>query len=156
FQDARARPADWGPLQHERAHFNHRGITEDLNFYLVEIPGGIEGGIRYDTELFLPATAQLLAQRFAATLMAVAERPQQRIAEALAQAEASRPAARAPEAAPARGQDLLQLLERSEGVLLRHGELALDGAALQARIAVARARLSDGSAAVELGASDPV
>ncbi|RFP81019.1 amino acid adenylation domain-containing protein [Hydrogenophaga borbori] len=157
FQDARARPANWGPLTHERTRFKHRGATEDLNFWLVEIPGGIEGGIQYDTQLFLPSTAQLLRERFLATLMGLADNPNRRVADVLLPGAAELERLRTLDAAPVVGHDLLKALARADGTpLLRHGANALDGAALQARVAAARAQQGSGRSAVEIATQDPI
>ncbi len=157
FQDARARPGNWGPLTHERTRFKHRGATEDLNFWLVEIAAGIEGGIQYDTQLFLPSTAQLLRERFLATLMGLAENPNRRVAEALAPSAADLERLRALDAAPVSGHDLLKALARSDGAaLLRLGTQALDGHALQARVAAARDALGAGSGPVDIATAEPL
>ncbi len=157
FQDARARPGNWGPLSHERTRFKHRGATEDLNFWLVEIPSGIEGGIQYDTQLFLPSTAQLLRERFLATLMGLADNPNRQVAEALTPSAAELERLRALDAAPVSGHDLLKALARSEGAtLLRVGTQALDGPALQARAAAARDPLGPGSGPVDIAAVEPL
>ncbi len=156
FQDARARPANWGPLTHQRTRFKHRGATEDLNFWLVEIPSGIEGGIQYDTQLFLPSTAQLLHKRFVAALMGLAADPTRRVAETLTPSAAELEQLRALDAAPISGHDLLKALARADGAVLNHAGTTLDGAALQARVAAAREKLGAGSGAVEITADDPI
>ncbi|QIM51885.1 non-ribosomal peptide synthetase/type I polyketide synthase [Hydrogenophaga crocea] len=139
FQDARARPKNWGPLTHERTRFRHRGATEDLNFWLVEIPAGIEGGIQYDTGLFLPETAAWLRERFLATFLGLAKQPNQRIADALQATEADRARVLALDAAPVQGPDLLKLLERHSGAaVLRHGERSLSASELLQRVQAAR------------------
>jgi non-ribosomal peptide synthetase component F len=112
FQDTRDRPTRWGPLAHERVHVRHRDATEDLNLWLVEIPSGIEGGVQYDTHLYLPDTARALHHRFAALLEAVANSPEQTVAQLIAPTETEQAAVLALDAAmPARVESLFELLE---------------------------------------------
>ncbi|MBX3611483.1 MAG: amino acid adenylation domain-containing protein [Hydrogenophaga sp.] len=149
FQDARARPANWGPLTHERTKFKHRGATEDLNFWLVEIPTGIEGGIQYDTQLFLPSTARLLHKRFMATLMALADKPTQRIADTIALGADETARLQALDAPALNGQDPFKALGRDDcSTRLRANGEWLDAAGIRARMASAEARLDQGNGAV--------
>ncbi|MBX3622878.1 MAG: amino acid adenylation domain-containing protein [Rhizobacter sp.] len=77
FQDARARQTQWGPLDHERIPVMHKGATEDLNLWMVEIPSGIEAGVQYNADVFLPETARALRDRFLATLERLVDNPEQ-------------------------------------------------------------------------------
>lgn len=140
FQDARSRPTHWGPLAHERVRIKHKGATEDLNLWLVEIPSGIEGGIQYDTHLYLPETARALHERFVALLDAVSRAPHQTVAQLTAPSPAEQTrvlALDAPAAAPA--QSLFNLLEQratapSVPALLRVGATELDAKELLRRV----------------------
>ena len=140
FQDTRDRPTRWGPLAHERVHVRHRGATEDLNLWLVEIPSGIEGGIQYDTHLYLPETAQALHQRFAALLEAVANSPEATVAQLIAPTAADQATVLAFDAGPSAAvPGLFELLEKraSESgneVLLRMGSQAFTAAEFLQRL----------------------
>ena len=81
FQDARARQTHWGNLAHERIPVLQRGATEDINLWMVEIPTGIEGGVQYNADLFLPGTIAALRDRFIGLLDELMRRPQQSIGE---------------------------------------------------------------------------
>jgi amino acid adenylation domain-containing protein len=89
FQDARARQTQWGPLHHERILLQQKGATEDINLWMVEIPGGIEGGVQYNADLFLPSTAKALRDRFLAMLESLTSDPHQSVAQILAAAGGS-------------------------------------------------------------------
>ncbi|MEQ1685707.1 MAG: amino acid adenylation domain-containing protein [Burkholderiaceae bacterium] len=84
FQDARARQTHWGNLAHERIPVLQRGATEDLNLWMVEVPGGIEGGVQYNTELFLPSTAAALRDRLLRALDSLVHNPQQLVEQLFA------------------------------------------------------------------------
>ncbi|WP_290658592.1 non-ribosomal peptide synthetase/type I polyketide synthase [Aquabacterium sp.] len=84
FQDARQRQTHWGPLAHERIPLLQKGATEDLNLWMVEIPGGIEGGLQYNAELFQPATVAALRDRFLRLLSELASDPRQPVRQLLA------------------------------------------------------------------------
>lgn len=90
FQDARQRQTHWGPLAHERIPLLQKGATEDLNLWMVEIPGGIEGGFQYNAELFLPQTIAALRDRFVQALQAVVQAPSQPVASLLQASAADR------------------------------------------------------------------
>jgi amino acid adenylation domain-containing protein len=91
FQDARQRPEHWGPLAHERIKVFHRGSTEDINLWMVEIPDGISVGLQYNSDLFLPETATLLRDRFLSLLDELTRDPSRDVTQLLA----IRPAERA-------------------------------------------------------------
>jgi amino acid adenylation domain-containing protein len=84
FQDARARQTHWGPLAHERIPLLQKGATEDINLWMVEIPNGIEGGVQYNAELFLPSTAAALRDRLLRSLDSLVRDPHQSVAQLLA------------------------------------------------------------------------
>jgi amino acid adenylation domain-containing protein len=83
FQDVRARQVTWGNLSHERIPIQQRGLTEDINLWMVEIPGGIEGGFNYNVNLFAPATIAALRDRFLGLLRDVVRDPQQAVSNLL-------------------------------------------------------------------------
>ena len=76
------------------------GTWNDLDLLLVENPQGLEGYLRYNADLFEPATADALADSFAALLAAVVRAPETRLADLalapalVAQAAAARARAR--------------------------------------------------------------
>ena len=84
FQDARQRPTHWGPLEHTRVTAFQKGSTEDINLWMVEIPNGIEGGLQYNSELYLPETANALRDRFLTVLEDMARNPNRTMAQLLA------------------------------------------------------------------------
>ena len=84
FQDARQRQTHWGPLAHERVSAFQKGSTEDINLWMVEIPSGIEGGVQYNAEIFLPQTATFLRNRFLTVLDELARDPTRTVAQLLA------------------------------------------------------------------------
>jgi amino acid adenylation domain-containing protein len=71
FQDARARETHWGNLHHERIKLLQKGTTDDINLWMVELPSGIEGGIHYNAELFLPETIEALKTQYLALIDAL-------------------------------------------------------------------------------------
>lgn len=81
FQDARARQTTWGPLAHERIPLLQKGATEDVNLWMVEVPNGIEGGVQYNPDIFLPGTATALRDRLLAVLDDMSGNPDQTLAE---------------------------------------------------------------------------
>lgn len=84
YQDARARQTQWGNLAHERIPLPHRGTTEDLNIWMVELADSIEAGLQYNADLFLPETADRLRSRLLALLESVIANPEQSLAQLLA------------------------------------------------------------------------
>jgi non-ribosomal peptide synthetase component F len=75
FQDARERARLWGPLSHSSVLVMQKGATEDFGLWLMEVPGGLEGGVNYNADLFEPATAALFRERLLAVLRRVAASP---------------------------------------------------------------------------------
>jgi amino acid adenylation domain-containing protein len=75
FQDARERERQWGPLAHESVLVMQKGATEDFGLWLMEVPGGLEGGINYNVDLFEASTARLLRDRLLALLQRVGDAP---------------------------------------------------------------------------------
>ena len=81
FQDARERPRNWGPLRHESVLVMQKGATEDFGLWLMEVPGGLEGGVNYNADLFDRGTAALFRDRFIGLLQRVAANPQVTVRE---------------------------------------------------------------------------
>jgi amino acid adenylation domain-containing protein len=77
FQDARERPRHWGGLQHSSVLVMQKGATEDFGLWLMEVPGGLEGGFNYNADLFDAATAAAFRERLLTLLELVAEAPGQ-------------------------------------------------------------------------------
>jgi acyl carrier protein len=75
FQDARERPRNWGTLRHESVLVMQKGATEDFGLWLMEVPGGLEGGVNYNADLFERQTAELFRDRFIALLSRVVRQP---------------------------------------------------------------------------------
>jgi amino acid adenylation domain-containing protein len=72
FQDARERERRWGPLTHESVMLMQRGATEDIGLWLMEVPGGLEGGLNYNADLFDASTAVAVRDRLLGLLRRVA------------------------------------------------------------------------------------
>jgi amino acid adenylation domain-containing protein len=62
-------------IRAERISVDTGASPFDLTLALVDAPGGIRGELQYPTDLFEPATAERLAERFAAVLRAIASDP---------------------------------------------------------------------------------
>ncbi len=84
FQDARQRQRSWGGLEHRAVLVMQKGATEDFSLWLMEVPGGLEGGINYNADVFDAATAELMHARLMGLLRRVAETPEVTVAELLA------------------------------------------------------------------------
>ena len=167
YQDARARQTRWGNLEHDRIQLLHRGASEDLNLWMVETPAGLEAGLQYNADLFLPATAEALCRRFLALLDAAVTMPEQPVRALMAPGAAdlrqldewSRPTRSTPEV------DLLDAVADFARRDPEHAALRVNGqlvtrATLQERIGKINALLeaagapADGEALLQLG--DPV
>jgi amino acid adenylation domain-containing protein len=85
FQDARGRKRRWGPLQHSSVLVMQRGATEDFGLWLMEVPGGLEGGFNYNADLFDASTARIFRERLVALLQRVASEPDIGVAALLAE-----------------------------------------------------------------------
>jgi len=81
FQDARERKREWGPLGHKAILVFQKGATEDLGLWLMEVPGGLEGGFTYNADIYLPETAVALRERYEELLTRVAGDPSVRLSE---------------------------------------------------------------------------
>lgn len=84
FQDARERQRRWGPLEHSSVLVMQKGATEDFGFWLMEVPGGLEGGINYNADLFDASTARIFRNRILGLLRRVVEAPHKTLKELLA------------------------------------------------------------------------
>ena len=84
FQDARERQRQWGPLAHRSVLVMQKGATDDLGLWMMEVPGGLEGGIDYNADVFDAATAQTVHARLIGLLTRVAEAPDGTLADLLA------------------------------------------------------------------------
>ncbi len=85
FQDARARLRNWGPLAHSSVLVMQKGATEDFGLWLMEVPGGLEGGFNYNADLFDAATARLFRERLLGLLRRVAQNPNHAVAALLSE-----------------------------------------------------------------------
>lgn len=84
FQDARERQRNWGGLTHSSVLVMQKGATEDLGLWLMEVPGGLEGGFNYNADLFDAATARAFRDRLLDLLVRVVETPRQTLQGILA------------------------------------------------------------------------
>ncbi len=81
FQDARDRRRDWGALHQEGILVFQKGATEDLGLWLMEGPGGLEGGFTYNADIYLPETAAAFRERYLELLRRIAGNPSLKMAE---------------------------------------------------------------------------
>jgi len=79
FQDARDRRRDWGPLRHASILVMQKGATEDFGLWLMEVPGGLEGGFNYNADVFDATTAARFRERLVELLARAALDPDQRL-----------------------------------------------------------------------------
>jgi acyl carrier protein len=94
FQDVRARPGQWGALEHSRYETRSPGVTEDLAMFFVETSGGLHAILSYNSALFSASTMEAFRATLLGVLDALAEGragridslPVQRPASALAPA----------------------------------------------------------------------
>ncbi len=83
FQDARERVREWGQLSHSSILVMQKGATEDLGLWLMEVPGGLEGGVNYNTGLFDASTARMFRDRLLGLLRRIADQPNETLATLL-------------------------------------------------------------------------
>jgi len=81
FQDARDRQRDWGTLRQQTILIFQKGATEDLGLWLMEGPGGLEGGFTYNADIYLPETAAAFRERYLELLRRIAGDPSLRMAD---------------------------------------------------------------------------
>lgn len=87
FQDARERRRDWGPLRHENVLVKQHAATQDLGLWLMEGPGGMEGALMYNADLYDESTISVLYKALLAALDIVERNMDQSLALALTSAE---------------------------------------------------------------------
>jgi acyl carrier protein len=75
FQDARERKRHWGALDHASIPLFQKGAQEDIGLWLMEGPGGLDGGLTYNADLYLRETALALRDRYLAVLRRIAADP---------------------------------------------------------------------------------
>ncbi|WP_162583348.1 non-ribosomal peptide synthetase [Variovorax sp. PBS-H4] len=80
FEDTRERAQGLGPLQLRPVRISQRGATEDLGLWLTDGPGGLEGGLTYNADIYARETALALRDRYLELLRHVAEHPQETLA----------------------------------------------------------------------------
>ena len=168
FQDARQRQTHWGPLAHSRVAAFQKGSTEDINLWMVEIPSGIEGGVQYNADLFLPETAAALRDRFLTVLDELARDPSRSVAQLLAVrpaelallnqwSNAAAPSSPTPDALDTIAARIVASPERpaiQDGATrVSYGEL---GQRVQAFEALLRRQLSVEHSVVAIGVADPI
>ncbi|WP_162577125.1 non-ribosomal peptide synthetase [Variovorax sp. PBL-H6] len=84
FEDTRDRAQHLGPLQLRPVQISQRGATEDLGLWLTDGPGGLEGGLTYNADIYRRETALALRDRYVELLRRVAEHPQESLAALVA------------------------------------------------------------------------
>ena len=166
FQDVRQRPTNWGPLAHARIPIDVKGSTEDVNFWLVDSPAGIVGGVAYNSEIFLAQTGELLRDRFVAVLEQLVSDPRTTMAQMLVVSESERKLLRTwSEPAQAAGDDALdaiatRIVQLPERVALVHGARSIRYAELGQQLASAeraiRARSPGELGTVAVATADPL
>jgi amino acid adenylation domain-containing protein len=75
FQDARNRTRQWGALSQSSILVFQKGATEDLGLWLMEVPGGLEGGFTYNADLYTAETASKFRERYLELLSKLAANP---------------------------------------------------------------------------------
>ncbi len=163
FQDVRQRPTHWGPLAHSRLSVDLKGVTEDINLWLVDAQDGISGGVRFDTDIYLPQTGAALRDRFIALIDGLVRTPDAPLSTLLAPslAETERLQAWAsPALQPVHA--LLPAIEaqiaaRADAAAVHHGERRFSYRELGAAIAMAERAIHQGAAPtrVVIGVADP-
>ncbi|MEP6501826.1 MAG: amino acid adenylation domain-containing protein [Betaproteobacteria bacterium] len=81
FQDARDRKRDWGALRQQAILIFQKGATEDLGLWLMEVPGGLEGGFTYNADIYLSETAVAFRERYLELLRRIAGDPSLKMSE---------------------------------------------------------------------------
>jgi acyl carrier protein len=85
FQDARERTRQWGELTQSGILIFQKGATEDLGLWLMEVPGGLEGGMTYNADIYTATTAETLRSRFLELVQRLIAKPDQTVRELLDQ-----------------------------------------------------------------------
>jgi amino acid adenylation domain-containing protein len=81
YQDARNRPATWGPLGHSNIPVFQPAAAQDVALWFLDNVEGIVGGLNYNTDILLPETARRLADRYRELITAIAKDPRRRLRE---------------------------------------------------------------------------
>lgn len=92
FQDARDRSRRLGSLQTRQMHLMQRGATDDIGVWLMDKPGGLEGALIYNADIYLRETGAQLRERYLELLQRAADRPEASL-DYIASAEGSTSAA---------------------------------------------------------------
>ncbi len=166
YQDARDRQTRWADLEHSRIPIMQKGATEDINLWLVETPSGIEGGVQYNADLFLPATAAMLRDRYVHLIEELILDAEQSVQALLAPAPRERGLLKELSAVSGEGsQGLIALwsaLDASPGrVVIRTAETALTASQFIQKVQLAERRLSNApsfgcDSVVVIAAADPL
>jgi len=83
FQDARERTRRWGDVEQSSILIFQKGATEDLGLWLMEVPGGLEGGFTYNADIYTEATASAFKARFLELVERLIRNPQQPLGDLL-------------------------------------------------------------------------
>ena len=75
FQDARERSLTMGGLADRQLHLTQSGATDDLGLWLMEKPGGLEGAVIYNTDIYLSETGAAFKERYVELLGKLADQP---------------------------------------------------------------------------------
>ncbi len=73
YQDARQRPAAWGPLAHSRFAVKLHGATQDISLWNVRVPHGLECSWTFNTDIFDAPRIEALFTDFRRLLAALAQ-----------------------------------------------------------------------------------
>jgi len=141
YQDARQRPAHWGNLEHHNLPVFQPAAAQDLALWFLDGVDGLVGGLNYNSEILLPATAALLGQRYLALAAEVARAPQVGLRELLCANAAERAriaqwndtTAPAPAAAMIGAYLAPSFSTNADRVAVQNGDESLSYAALGAR-----------------------
>ncbi len=90
YQDARARPARWGNLEHHNVPVFQPAAAQDVALWFLDNVDGVVGGLNYNTDIIEPATAAALGRRFQAVIQAIAADPRLTVRALLALPAAER------------------------------------------------------------------
>ena len=84
YQDARQRPCRWGGLAHANVPVFQPAAAQDLALWFLDGADGLLGGLNFNTDILLPATARRLGERYLALLARLAASPAPAVAALLA------------------------------------------------------------------------
>ena len=69
-----------GGLADRQLHLTQSGATDDLGLWLMEKPGGLEGAVIYNTDIYLSETGAAFKERYVELLGKLADQPGQTLA----------------------------------------------------------------------------